>query len=153
MLDPFGVTRSRDASTSVEPGDSVLPVFDLEIGEDHIARKVQVGIHDLYEEIQSWRDSCGVEAALKLLSSGRADPYLFADKGSNRGAPTESLDMSEDFVSASMKAKAAEASSLKSRAALDRLGFDSGRINDSDYVKSFLLDVEKRVADAGGKTE
>lgn len=147
--DPFGITRATDRCCTVDPGSSVLPVYGVEIGEDHIARKVQTGTHDLREEIQSWAPYCGIEAAKAQIASGRVDPSVYADKG-RRDEPLMVRDLSDDFVFAKMAVDASAESSRQAKAFLDSVGFDSAKSNDTAYVSGFIRDLEARVKAAQG---
>lgn len=152
VTDPFGVSRAVSPCCTVDPGSSILPVYGVEIGEDHIARRVQTGTHDLYEEIQSWKGHCGIENAKAQIASGRVDPSFYADKGS-RNEPLQARDLSEDFVSAKMKADRAAARTADSRAFLDSLGFDSEKANDTEYVSGFIRSIEAKVNSQGGSAD
>lgn len=114
-VDPFGIVLPVDRSSfAVDLSDPYVDVLGLELDKETGNTKVVVtGKRNTVEEIQSFKDECGLEAALRDISSGLLNPGSLCDDGKHGGdysSPTMLAPMSnrlEDTRSASAFADAA----------------------------------------------
>lgn len=55
------------------PGDSIKPLFGLEVDKDGVTQLVQKGKYDLFEFIQSHKDSVDIHKILERFENGDVD--------------------------------------------------------------------------------
>lgn len=116
VFDAFGHSRPLHGSEAclVDCTPKNSPLYDLEIDENHAAHLKESGEVSLYDQIQSYKDSCGMDYAKRLLMTGQAIPGQFADDGSCEFEGN----MEEDIVDIGMRMKAAKDAGDVSEAAL-----------------------------------
>lgn len=135
-IDCFGVVGYEKPS-GVKLDEQFLDQFDIELDKSTGNTKVvKVGKINIVEQIQTYRDDCGMELMKKMIAQG-ADPKVFADDGLHGADCTLPTDLNEALA-------AAQAATAKANAAADKLGIQ-------DYAKS--SDIEKLVLDALNKIQ
>lgn len=123
---PFGTPIREPVYTDLGKNDGLLPTFELELDKETGNTRVVEGEPlDLYAEIQSFKESCGMYAAQQQIAHGLKAPDAFSDLNN----PTDYGDVSEmpdninDAYQANLQANAAQAAlglpDFKTQADLD----------------------------------
>lgn len=76
------------------PGSKTMVKHILKIDPDGTRRLVEDGIVDVYEQIQSFKESCNIESIIKRVSSGEIDLLNI-----NPGIYTDVAAIPEDLIS------------------------------------------------------
>lgn len=89
---PFGSPIREPVYTDLGKNDGLLPTFELDLDKETGNTQVVQGEPiDLYAEIQSFKDSCGMYAAQQQIAHGLKAPDAFSDLNN----PTDYGDISE----------------------------------------------------------
>lgn len=99
---------------------------------------------DTDQLIQSYKDTCGLEAAQKMIRSGLASPEQFADDGKHSGDLTGVPDYAGDLVRQVQQSNAA-AAQVKSALGIENL--------DGDIEKIVTEAVNKKIAEIQAQSQ
>nr|CAI9752413.1 hypothetical protein YKEOBPQY_YKEOBPQY_CDS_0001 [Microvirus sp.] len=139
-IDPFGVVLPVDRSDfGVDLSDPYVDVLGLELDKETGNTKVVVtGKRNTVEEIQSFKDDCGLVAAMRDISSGLLDPASLADDGKHGG------DFSNPTMLAEMSSRLRQTRSASSEAdeASRKAGLDVEALH-GDKVEEYLNNLIK----------
>lgn len=95
-IDAFGIVHDRDFSCPVDASERLVPEWGLELDKTTGNTKpVITGQIDMVEVVQSYKDSCGIEAVKRDLACGRVTPEDLADDGKHGGDFTNPTMLSE----------------------------------------------------------
>lgn len=130
-IDAFGIV-GFEPSLGVKADEKFLDQFDIEFDKETGNTKVvKVGKINLVEQIQTYKDDCGLELMKKMLAQG-TDPAVFADDGSHGGDTTLPHDLNTAYAVAQEAKAKADAVAAK--------------IGATDYAK--VDDIQKYVLEA-----
>lgn len=148
-VDPFGIVLPVDRSSySVDLSDPYVDVLGLELDKETGNTNVVVtGKRNTVEEIQSFKDECGLEAALRDISSGLLNPASLCDDGKHGGdfsSPTMLAPMSNRIEETRAASAYADAAARKAGMDLDALHGDKVEEYLSGLIKA---QIEKMKGD------
>ena len=146
-IDAFGIVRDRDRTNSVDLSNPYVDEwgleYDKETGSTH---PVITGKIDFVESIQTFKDSCGVEAAIRDVAAGRRTQASLADDGKSGGDFTRSSDIIEAY--ASLKAQAIASAQADEKAKSKGLDPKELKVDGLDLDAYIQKQVAARVAAA-----
>lgn len=98
-IDAFGIVLDCDRTNSVDLSNPYVEEWGLEYDKDTgSTHPVVTGKIDFVEGIQAFKDSCGVEAAMRDVASGRRTQSSLTDDGNHGGDFTRSCDIIEAYA-------------------------------------------------------
>lgn len=149
-LDPFGIPHRECNSVDLSNPfvDTWELVLDTSTGETKAVKGDPI---NFVEQIQTFKDQCGIEAMRRDIAAGRALPGDFADDGKSGGDFTRSTMISEyvdQLVSAKLEAEKANSAAKDKGIDVDTI------VKDGVDVESYIKDlVDKRLAAANVKND
>lgn len=108
--------------------------LDKETGETHV---VVTGYKDIHKEIQECKDDCGYIGMQKLLATGQALPYDFADDGRHGVDLIGVPDNVHDAYRASL------ASNQEAKEMLSKLGVTVGEHDTQETIEKKITEAVK----------
>lgn len=115
-IDAFGIVHDVDRTNSVDLSNPFVPEWGLEYDkETGSTRPVITGKLDFVEAIQTFKDQCGVEAAMRDVATGRRTAASVADDGQHGGDFSRSSDVIESYESMQRQAAASVHADEKAR--------------------------------------
>lgn len=105
---PFGTPIREFKPSHFPKNDGLLPTFELKLDKETGNTEIVQGEPiDLYAQIQSYKDSCGMTAAQELIARGLKAPDAFADDPADYGDISTMPDNINDAYQANEQAAAA----------------------------------------------
>lgn len=151
-IDSFGIVHDCDRTNSVDLSNPYVEEwgleYDKETGSTH---PVITGKIDFAESIQTFKDSCGVEAAMRDVAAGRRTQSSLADDGNHGGDFTRSSDIIEAY--AAMKAQAVASAQADENAKAKGLDPKELKVDGLDLDAYIQKQIAARVAASASAKE
>lgn len=146
-IDAFGIVHDCDRRNSVDLSNPYVDEWGLEYdqktGSTH---PVITGKIDFVESIQTFKDSCGFEAAMRDVVAGKRTQASLTDDGNHGGDFTRSSDIIESF--AALKAQSILSAQADEKAKSKGLDPKELKVDGLDLDAYIQKQVAARVAAA-----
>lgn len=126
-----GVSRSFDATQANEPYMAKLKV---QVNEDGTVVPDESDLVNLDELIQTYKDQCGMDMAVRMMKLGQIDPASLADDGKHSADLSVVPDTAQGIANAAIAAKG-NVASIKAQ-----LGLDPSQEIPDDVMDSIIRD-------------
>ena len=151
-IDAFGIVHDRDFSCPVDASERFVPEWGLELDKTTgNTTPVIVGQIDMYESIQSFKDSCGIEAVKRDIACGRVTPEQVADDGKHGGDFTNPTMLSE--MTSIVRQAIADSKAADDEAAKKGLDVKANKVDGLDLDAYIKQQVEARLSNKEGDSK
>lgn len=151
-IDAFGIVHDRDFSCPVDASEHLIPEWGLELDKTTgYAKPVITGQFDMYESIQSFKDSCGIEAVKRDIACGRVTPEDIADDGKHGGDFTNPTMISE--MTSIVRQAIADSKAADEEAAKKGLDVKAIKVDGLDLDAYIKQQVEARLPQKEGDSK